>query len=86
MPTIARFSGIVIRMYFLPKEHNPPHVHVVYKEGDFSITIKDCEIIDGEQNPPAKILNPVKEWIVDNKEALQEMWDTQTIQPIEPKQ
>ncbi|MBA2377989.1 MAG: DUF4160 domain-containing protein [Blastocatellia bacterium] len=26
MPTISMFFGIVIRMYYAPKEHNPPHI------------------------------------------------------------
>ena len=30
MPVLARFYGIVIRMYFLGSEHNPPHVHAIY--------------------------------------------------------
>lgn len=86
MPTLARFSGIVIRMYFLPKEHNPPHVHVVYAEGDFSITIESLEIIDGEKDPPSKILKPVKEWVTTNKAVLLEMWNTQILKPIGPIQ
>ncbi len=32
MPTLARFYGIVIRMYFLGSEHNPPHIHAIYGE------------------------------------------------------
>lgn len=25
MPVLSRFYGIIIRMYFFQKEHNPPH-------------------------------------------------------------
>lgn len=32
MPALSRFYGIIIKMYFLPKEHNPPHIHVMYAE------------------------------------------------------
>jgi len=32
MPVISRFYGMVIKMYFLAAEHNPPHIHVVYGE------------------------------------------------------
>jgi len=32
MPTISMFYGIVIRMYFAPKEHNPPHFHAYYQD------------------------------------------------------
>ena len=27
MPEIARFYGIIIKMFFKPKEHEPSHVH-----------------------------------------------------------
>ena len=32
MPVLSRFYGIVIRMYFLQSEHNPPHIHAIYNE------------------------------------------------------
>ena len=30
MPVLARFYGIIIRMYFQQAEHNPPHIHAIY--------------------------------------------------------
>ena len=27
MPVIARFYGIVVKMFFKPKEHDPAHKH-----------------------------------------------------------
>lgn len=32
MPTISMFFGIIVRMYFGPKEHNPAHIHVYYQD------------------------------------------------------
>ena len=29
MPVIARFYGIIVKMYLLGGEHNPPHVHIL---------------------------------------------------------
>lgn len=29
MPVLARFYSIVIRMYFLGSEHNPPYIHAI---------------------------------------------------------
>ena len=84
MPTVSRFFGIVIRMYFLPKEHNPPHVHVIYQDQTFSITIKDQTIIDGEFNPSTRVLSMVKEWILIHQQELLEMWETQEIKQLEP--
>ena len=37
MPVLSRFYGIVIRMYFLQSEHNPPHIHAIYNEDVASI-------------------------------------------------
>ena len=30
MPEICRFYGIVIKMFFKPKEHEPSHLHALY--------------------------------------------------------
>ena len=84
MPTLARFYGIVIRMYFQQMEHNPPHVHVIYGEETFSIAIKDLKIIDGETNPTSRVLSMVKEWINLHKDELLKMWDSQDFREIEP--
>ncbi len=32
MPKISMFYGIIIRMYCIPKKHNPPYIHVYYNE------------------------------------------------------
>lgn len=61
MPILSRFYGIIIRMYFLQSEHNPPHVHVIYGDETFSITIKDMRILDGEAHPTPRALSMVKE-------------------------
>jgi hypothetical protein len=47
MPTISMFFGIIIRMYYAPKEHNPPHVHAYYQDFKATIRIQDCEILEG---------------------------------------
>ena len=84
MPVLSRFYGIIIKMYFLPKEHNPPHIHVIYGEETFSISIKDLKIIDGEYNPTPRVLEMVKEWMLMHQSELLNMWETQDIQTIEP--
>lgn len=84
MPTISRFYGIIIQMYYLPKEHNPPHIHIVYQDIVFAITISDMRIISGEQHPPARALSMVKEWIELHQQELLDMWDTQDLHPIKP--
>ena len=44
MPTIASFYGIVIMMFLLDKEHNPPHIHAFYGEFEASFTFNDGSI------------------------------------------
>jgi hypothetical protein len=34
MPVISSFSGMGIKRYFQRREHNPPHIHVIY--GDYA--------------------------------------------------
>ena len=41
------FYGIIIEMYYAPKEHNPPHIHVRYQNNKASVNINTCELIDG---------------------------------------
>lgn len=84
MPVLSRFYGIIIRMYFLPKEHNPPHVHVIYQDETFSISIIDLKIIDGERQPSARALAMVKEWITLHRDELLKMWETQELHSVEP--
>jgi len=46
MPTISRFYGILIQMYF--GDHPPPHFHALYAEFEAVIDIRTFEIIRGE--------------------------------------
>ena len=84
MPTISNFYGIVIKMYFLGKEHNPPHIHVIYGDETFSISIVDLKIIAGEKSPTIRVLSMIEEWIEIHKTELLEMWESQIIHRIEP--
>ena len=82
MPVLSRFYGIVIRMYFLQKEHNPPHIHAIYGEDVAAITISDGTVREGAL--PAKALELVKEWIAIHKEELMAMWETQEFKQLSP--
>jgi len=48
MPTLSMFFGIIIRMYYAPKEHNPPHLHAYYQDFSGIIDINSCELKDGD--------------------------------------
>lgn len=73
MPTLSMFFGIIIRMYYAPKEHNPPHIHVYYQEYKAIINIINCEIIGGEL--PSKQQRLVLAWIEIHNEELIADWN-----------
>ena len=82
MPEIARFYGIVIKMFFKPKEHEPSHIHALYGEhiGIFNIeTLKMTE-----WDLPTKAQELVTEWLKKNQKELLDMWETQKISKLPP--
>jgi hypothetical protein len=82
MPIIARFYGLIIKMYFQQAEHNPPHFHVLYNEYMGIINISTLEMIEGDL--PAKALSLAKEWAADHKAALLKIWNTQEFIQLPP--
>ena len=80
MPVLSRFYGIIIRMYFLQSEHNPPHIHAIYNED--VAAIDTGEVLDGYL--PNKALEMVREWISMHKDTLMEIWKTQEFKKIPP--
>ena len=82
MPEITRFYGIVIKMFFKPKEHEPSHIHAVYGEYLGEFNIQTLEMLQGDL--PMKAQGLVKEWLALHRDELQTMWDTQTIRKLPP--
>lgn len=82
MPVISRFYGMVVKMYFLSKEHNPPHVHVLYGEYLGVIDIRTMEELEGDL--PPKALAMAKEWVRLHQAALMEIWETQNFVQLPP--
>jgi len=72
MPTLSMFYGIIIRMYFAPKEHNPPHIHVYYQDFTSTIGIQDGIVLEGEI--PSKPLRLIQAWIEIHKDELLADW------------
>ena len=66
------FYGIIVRMYFAPSEHPPPHVHVDYAEYRARVDIRTCEIIDGKF--PKKQAKLVLAWAELHQEDLMANW------------
>jgi hypothetical protein len=67
------FYGIVVRMYFAPGEHNPPHFLAYYKVYKASVDIGTCEIIEG--NLPGKQQKLTLAWVELHQDELIADWN-----------
>jgi len=74
MPVVARFYGIVIKMYFSQSEHGIPHFHAIYGEFNGVFAIETLEMIEGDL--PNRSRKLVKEWATLYKSDLLHMWET----------
>ena len=72
MPTISMFYGIIIRMYYAPEEHNPPHFHVYYNEYRATFGIDTLELMQGKL--PARQLRLVQAWAELHEDELKANW------------
>ncbi|MBN1932062.1 MAG: DUF4160 domain-containing protein [Desulfobacterales bacterium] len=80
MPEIARFYGIIIKLFF--GDHPPPHFHAVYGEYIGLFNIDTLEMIEGDLPNRAKKL--VVEWANINKKELKHMWEAQEFRKLPP--
>lgn len=71
VPTISRFYGIVIRMYF--NDHPPPHFHAVYAGEEAVIAIANGELLRGTM--PERALRMVRECTALHRHELSANWD-----------
>lgn len=82
MPEISRFYGIVIKMFFKPKEHEPSHIHALYGEYVGIFNLQSMEMTEGDL--PKKAQELIKEWLYKNQEELLKMWETQKLRKLPP--
>ena len=82
MPELTRFYGIVIKMFFLKREHNPPHIHAIYGEYLGELNILTGEVIEGDL--PGKAVHMVQEWIELHRETLLDIWQSQQFRKLPP--
>ncbi|MGH2982742.1 MAG: DUF4160 domain-containing protein [Solirubrobacterales bacterium] len=84
MPTISRFFGISIAMYF--SDHGHPHFHARHPEGEAKVRIDDLEVIDSTL--PRRQLRLVLAWAEVHQDELTENWRRaragETLTQIEP--
>ncbi len=82
MPVISRFYGIVIRMYFLQSERNPPHIHAIYNDDVAAIDFMTGKVLEGHL--PSKAMNMVQEWVAIHRDELKTIWETQEFKNLAP--
>ena len=82
MPEIARFYGLIIKMFFMQSEHNPPHFHALYGEYMGEFDINTLEILEGDL--PTRAVKLVQEWAAIHQAELLDMWNTQNIRKLPP--
>jgi Domain of unknown function (DUF4160) len=84
VPTISRFFGIVIAMYF--DDHGPPHFHARHATGEAKVRIDMLEAI--ESSLGRRQLRLVLAWAELHHDELVENWRRahagETLQPIPP--
>ncbi len=74
MPEIARFLGIIIRMYVeAGQKHNCPHFHAYYQGAVAIYNIETIELIAGEL--PRRQLRFVEAWAELHQKELLENWE-----------
>lgn len=75
MPSISRFYGIIIFMFY--DEHNPPHFHASYNEDKAIIDISTLKILEGKLPPRA--IGLIMEWASLNQDELMKNWENARI-------
>ena len=70
MPTISRFYGILILMYW--NDHAPPHFHVRYSGFKATVGIQGLAVLTGSLPRTAERL--VLEWATEHQAELMENW------------
>jgi hypothetical protein len=84
VPTISRFRGMTISMYF--KDHSPPHFHVWSQGRAASVRIDPVEVMHGKIDRKQFAL--VEKWARLHRIELEKNWQRArnrgTLKPIEP--
>jgi Domain of unknown function (DUF4160) len=84
VPTISRFYGIAIQMFF--KEHGIPHFHARYGGLAATFAVGTLERLQGEL--PVRLERLVREWGELHRDELMRNWERaragEPLEPIEP--
>ena len=82
MPEVSRFYGIIIKMFFKPKEHEPSHLHALYGEHVGIFDLETMQMTEGDL--PRKAQSLIVEWMEQHQDELLDMWKTQQIHKLPP--
>lgn len=83
MPILSRFYGLIVKMYFLQSEHNPPHIHAIYENEYIGVMeIKTRKIIEGDL--PTRAEKLLAEWVEIHEKELLEIWESQNFVKLPP--
>lgn len=85
MPTISRFDGITITMYWDEGHHHAPHFHAYYGEHEVSLDFNG-RILAGTM--PKRQLRRVRAWAKRHPDELNTNWELvlaeKPLNPIDP--
>lgn len=82
MPVIARFYGIIAKMYLLGSEHTPPHSHFLYGDYNAVVDLNQLKITEGDL--PTRASAMALEWTEKYQAELMDMWNTQEFRKLPP--
>ena len=84
MPTISRFHGISIAMFF--DDHGHPHFHARHADGEAKVRIDNLEVLDSTLG--RRQLRLILAWAELHQKELDDNWRRarlgETLQEIEP--
>jgi hypothetical protein len=80
MPVIARFYGVLIKMYFSQSEHGTPHFHALYGEFNAVFAIEALAMLEGDL--PIRCQRLVREWATLYQKELLDMWNRQEFRQL----
>ena len=84
MPVVARFYSIIIRMYYIEDEHNPPYIHAKYNEYEGIFNIATGSMTRGDL--PKNAIRLVKEFLAQHRKRLLLMWENQDFEELKFKE
>lgn len=80
MPVVARFYGIIVKMYFSQREHGVPHFHAVYGEFNGVFDVNTLEMIEGDL--PLRAQRLIKDWASQYQQDLLGMWHDNAVRRL----